>query len=108
MKKVFKKTSVKNLSPYYQFGIDYFGPFLYGFTKWLYTSLKKAQIHRVYFFSRDGYMMDLAFQQLGYDAEFDTLCPFFTQKSETSVAVYNKWVSGFVAVFGMGEICYTF
>ena len=47
MKKVFKKTSVKNLSPYYQFGIDYFGPFLYGFTKWLYTSLKKAQIHRV-------------------------------------------------------------
>lgn len=27
MKKVFKKTSVKNLSPYYQFGIDYFGHF---------------------------------------------------------------------------------
>ena len=57
MKKVFKKTSVKNLSPYYQFGIDYFGPFLYGFTKWLYTSLKKAQIHRVYFFSRDGHIV---------------------------------------------------
>lgn len=81
MKKVFKKTSVKNLSPYYQFGIDYFGPFLYGFTKWLYTSLKKAQIHRVYFFSRDGYMMDLAFQQLGYDAEFDTQYVHFSRKS---------------------------
>lgn len=89
MKKVFKKTSVKNLSPYYQFGIDYFGPFLYGFTKWLYTSLKKAQIHRVYFFSRDGYMMDLAFQQLGYDAEFDTQYVHFSRKSLRQALLYT-------------------
>ena len=75
----------------------------------VYKSEKGTDTSRLVFFSRDGYMMDLAFQQLGYDAEFDTqYVQFFTQKSETSVAVYNKWVSGFVAVFGMGEICYTF
>ena len=81
MKRAFEKESVKEYSSYYLFGKDYFGPFLWGFTQWLYMKLKQVHISRVYFFSRDGYMMDLAFRQLGYNTEFDTQYVHFSRKS---------------------------
>ena len=55
--KVLNDPSIKKESSYYQFGWKYFGPFLLGFTKWLYSKLQDEKIKKVYFFSRDGYMM---------------------------------------------------
>lgn len=45
---------------YDEFGYEKFGPFLYGFTEWLRKNLKKSGHSKVFFLSRDGYMMEKA------------------------------------------------
>lgn len=42
---------------YYQYGYEIFGPLLYGFTIWLNEELCKQEIDKVFFLSRDGYIM---------------------------------------------------
>ncbi len=54
-------------SEYYDFGFQYFGPFLYGFTRWLAAKLKENDLQKVFFFARDGYMMQKAFELLEPD-----------------------------------------
>lgn len=51
-------------------GIGYklFGPLLYGYTNWLHEMFKKECIEYVLFFSRDGYLMQKAYNFL-YDEE---------------------------------------
>ncbi|WP_353949196.1 HAD family hydrolase [Sporolactobacillus sp. Y61] len=49
---------------YYQFGYESFGPLLYGFSKWLHNELKKNKLHRVFFLSRDGYILKRAYETL--------------------------------------------
>lgn len=46
---------------YYHFGYTVFGPFLYGFTGWLRNCLKNDIVEKIFFFSRDGYMMQKAY-----------------------------------------------
>lgn len=58
------KLSGEKRSEYYNFGFEYFGPFLYGFTSWLKQRLTEEGLTNVYFFSRDGYMMQKAFHLL--------------------------------------------
>ena len=58
------KLSGEKRSEYYNFGFEYFGPFLYGFTTWLKQRLEEEGLTKVYFFSRDGYMMQKAFDLL--------------------------------------------
>lgn len=56
-----------------KFGYEYFGPFLFGFTLWLKRSLEKTGCKKVFFFSRDGYMMKRAFEILSeqeYELEY--------------------------------------
>lgn len=52
---------------YYNFGFERFGPVLYGFTKWLYEDMEKEKIDEVFFMARDGYIMKIIYDQLGYD-----------------------------------------
>ena len=56
-----------NSSNYYRFGVEVFGPFLYSYTYWLYSSIKKTKQLKVFFLSRDGYMMKKAFDILNTD-----------------------------------------
>ncbi len=49
---------------YYTFGHDLFGPFLYGFTKWLREKIKKNGDRKIFFFSRDGFLMQKAYDLL--------------------------------------------
>lgn len=46
---------------YTRFGYAYFGPFLYGFTKWLREKIKENGDRKVFFFSRDGFLMQKAY-----------------------------------------------
>lgn len=46
---------------YYRFGHDVFGPFLYGYTKWLREKIKTNGEEKIFFFSRDGYIMQKAY-----------------------------------------------
>ena len=67
-------------SEYYCFGWDYFGPFLYGFSRWLYQEAIKNGYRKVFFFSRDGYMMEKGFN-LFNDTQIETEYVFFSRKS---------------------------
>lgn len=46
---------------YYSFGCEYFGPLLYGFTDWLWKETSPYPTEKVFFFARDGYMMEKAY-----------------------------------------------
>lgn len=45
-------------------GCEIFGPLLYGFTQWLIEQLEKDKINDVYFLSRDGYVLQKAFEMI--------------------------------------------
>ena len=74
------KLSGEKRSEYYDFGFEYFGPFLYGFTTWLKQRLEAEGLTKVYFFSRDGYMMQKAFDLLA-PAFPKTQYVYFSRKS---------------------------
>ncbi|MBR1383488.1 MAG: hypothetical protein IJ555_06725 [Ruminococcus sp.] len=51
----------EEMKKHYAFGYRRFGPFLYGFVRWLKRGLEAKGYEKVFFFSRDGYMMKKAF-----------------------------------------------
>lgn len=59
----------ENKSFFYNFGYERFGPILFGFTNWLYESLKKDGIEQVLFMSRDGFIMQKIYHTLGYNTD---------------------------------------
>lgn len=72
--------SYENYSEHYKFGYDCFGPFLYGFTRWLKKNIELNKYNKVFFFSRDGYMMEKAYKLLD-QGETNTEYVFFSRKS---------------------------
>ena len=82
MNKVTKlgKTGQKNVEKYDEFGRSYFGPFLLGFTRWLYDEIKKNKLQKVFFFARDGWMMEKAFQLICKD-DIEERYVYFSRKS---------------------------
>lgn len=83
-----KDSAIKEKSTYYQFGWKCFGPFLLGFTKWLNLKLESKKIRKVYFFSRDGYMMEKAYNLLNAKTS-DTEYVYFSRKSIRQALLYT-------------------
>lgn len=68
------------LKKYHKFGYTRFGPFLYGFVRWLKDELVRKGYDRIYFFSRDGYMMKKAFDLIN-GTGIETKYVYFSRKS---------------------------
>jgi len=68
-------------SIYYKFGFEIFGPFLFGFTKWLYDEISKDEIDTLLFLSRDGYMMHKAYDFLSDDGKAQIRYFYCSRKS---------------------------
>lgn len=49
-------------SPYYKFGYEKLGMFLWGYIQWLHENFNLLNLKKVYFFSRDGLIMKQAFE----------------------------------------------
>lgn len=96
--------TVNNRVPHFQdwyeaFGYDSFGLLLYGFAIWLYHELKEKNIQKVYFFSRDGYIMKQAFDLLYQDT---TLQTYYLEVSRRSLRVPVLWMdSSFNTILSM-------
>lgn len=56
---------------YYKFGYETFGIVLYAFCTWMIQNLRKENISRILFFSRDGHIMKRAFELFPDADEFD-------------------------------------
>ena len=68
------------INTYYEFGRIYFGPFLLGFSRWLNNQVGKNKIDKLFFFARDGYMMEKAFKLVEKE-EVDEKYVYFSRKS---------------------------
>lgn len=76
-----KKFENEKPSKYYEIGFLRYGPFLYGFSKWLLHSLEKGNIKKVYFCSRDGYMLKKAFDLINVNHEIKSYYLYMSKKS---------------------------
>lgn len=73
---------------YYKFGYNTFGPLLWGYSHWLIDNLKKEGINKVYFFSRDGYIMLKAFNLIRGNEDFQK---YYLEVSRRSLRVPILW-----------------
>ena len=77
------------MDKYYEFGEKCLGPLLLGYSKWLLENFRKEDIHKVYFFSRDGYLMKQAFDMLsGSKSNIKT---YYLEVSRRSLRVPILW-----------------
>ena len=74
---------------YYQFGYENFGPFLWGYVKWLHSNFEKENIKKVFFFSRDGYIMKKVYDLLYSDDIKD----MYLEVSRRSLRVPILWLN---------------
>lgn len=79
-------TSCEN--EYYRFGYEKFGMFLWGYCKWLHSSVKAENINNIYFFSRDGLIMKKAFDTL-----FDDVQTHYLEVSRRALRVPILWMN---------------
>ena len=76
------------MEKYKNFGYNYFGPLLYGFSMWLIENLNREGIGKVYFFSRDGFIMKKAFDMLNHGRPVKT---YYLEVSRRSLRVPILW-----------------
>ena len=81
-------TSLIDKNDYYRFGYEKFGMFLWGYSKWLHESIKKAGIDNVYFFSRDGLIIKKAF-----DALYNDVQTHYLEVSRRALRVPILWMN---------------
>ena len=89
IKKTGELYQINNKSEYYQFGFNEFGPLLYGFTKWLSKQFNDMNIKKVFFFSRDGFMMKKAFDTFGQNDTMTSTYTYFSRKSLRQSLFWN-------------------
>lgn len=73
---------------YRNFGYRCLGPLLLGYSNWLLENFNKEDIGKVYFFSRDGYIMKQAWDLLYPDENIDT---YYLEVSRRSLRVPILW-----------------
>lgn len=78
--------------PYYEFGYKKFGPFLWGYVKWLHWNFKKNNIKKVFFFSRDGYIMKKAYDSIYQDGK-GNIKDSYLEVSRRSLRVPILWLN---------------
>ena len=76
------------MSEYREFGYRCLGPLLLGFSQWLEHNVRKESINKIYFFSRDGFIMKKAFDALSHDNNIKT---FYLEVSRRSLRVPILW-----------------
>lgn len=74
---------------YYKFGYQKFGPFLWGYVTWLYRKFQENKLDKVYFFSRDGYIMKKAFDAVYPKNDIDT---YYLEVSRRSLRIPILWM----------------
>lgn len=85
-----KNRSIIKSDYYYSFGYEAFGPLLAGYSKWLYSEIKKGNIVQLYFFSRDGLIIKKAFDLL-YSHD-ETVQTNYLLVSRRSLRVPQIWL----------------
>lgn len=75
--------------PYSQFGYSQFGKLLWGYSKWIYRNALENEINKLFFFSRDGWIMKQAFDLCINDPKIKT---YYLEVSRRSLRVPTLWI----------------
>ena len=75
---------------YYRFGYNKFGIALYEYVRWIYNKLIEKKIDKVYFFSRDGYIMKKAFDLINNNQKIKS---YYLEVSRRSLRVPILWMN---------------
>lgn len=75
---------------FYKFGYERFGPFLYFYSKWLLETANENKINKIYFFSRDGWIMKKIFDSINKDKKIES---FYLEVSRRSLRVPILWLN---------------
>lgn len=78
-----------NSDYYFRFGYECMGPLLYGFINWLNEDMKKEDIDQVLFLSRDGFIMEKVYKELGY-GEFIPDYYFEASRRSLRIPSFNR------------------
>lgn len=76
----------QNNDYFYRFGYEKFGILLYSFSLWLKQELNKRNIKKVFFLSRDGFILKKAFDLIN-----DSISTKYLYVSRRSLTVPNLW-----------------
>lgn len=79
----------KSYDYYQKFGYECFGPLLWGYTRWLIKNIEERKIAKVYFLSRDGYIMQKAFELIHSDLDVEN---HYLEVSRRSLRVPILWM----------------
>lgn len=77
-----------SLSDSYRVGVEVLGPMLHGFSEWLNEQLAIQGIDKVFFLSRDGYIMKDAFERLSLSKDFETAYFYVSRQSLRTVTLW--------------------
>lgn len=72
-----------------EFGYNCFGPLLYSFTKWLKNELENKNITKVFFLSRDGYIMKKAFDLINNNSKIKCYYFFASRRAVIVPSLYK-------------------
>lgn len=89
----------------YQIGVGVFGPLLYAYLQWMIQQAKKLHIERLFFLSRDGYILKKGFELLNVDIDGNYLyasrrafivpCFQFCKNIDEILDCYKSWSKEF-------------
>ena len=79
---------MKEQQAYFDFGYNKLGPLLWGYSHWLLDNFKRNNLHKVYFFSRDGQIMRKAFHII---RETKGIEDYYLEVSRRSLRVPILW-----------------
>lgn len=86
-----KRYNAYSSDDYYKnFGYTAFGPLLYGYCLWLKKQFEENDLHKVYFFSRDGYIIKKAFDTIYSNTD---LQEYYLEVSRRSLRVPILWMN---------------
>jgi len=87
---------------FYKYGYEVLGPLLFGFSMWLSKELKKGGFQRVFFMSRDGYLLMKAYEMLS-SASRSTY--FYVSRRSLAVPLLciNDGLSGLIKSNDLGK-----
>lgn len=101
----------------FKIGYEVFGPLLLGFTKWLAQQVEQKNLKKVFFFSRDGYILKKAFSL--YCPNIDSKYFYISRKSvirpilqydksfDDMVKHYKSWDKSFTLEYVLDRFCIT-
>lgn len=84
---------------YFQYGFEVLGPLLFGFSNWLHGQMTGQKFEHLFFFSRDGYLLLKAYNELYPDNETPVDYLYISRKAAREAQLWIN--SGLHAVSGL-------